>query len=330
MHSTPSLLEYAQERTTLKKIGGEFKGPCPVPGCGGTDRFCVFKDGTGWMCRKCRPTSGGVYDLISACEGITLQEAMRSDRKREPAPMRLAPENHDRQRQTGDWRADSWQLKVRGMIQRGLAAFPGSDGETYLLSRGLTKETCEAFRFGFDPLWPTKYGRENDRPIVIETSPAVLMPWIILDSKVCALKIRLMGERDKNDRFRQVKGGNQRIFGGHLAKRAHTAIFVEGELNAASVWQVMGDQYDVMSFGGETNYRTFMDIEPLYSRCLVWLDDDSKDDDSKGVKSKVELFHSHVQSPTVSYMVSPDGLDANDILKNYGGDLLRELVRGRL
>ena len=35
----------------MKKVGGEYKGPCP--NCGGTDRFHVRMDGVYW-CRVCK------------------------------------------------------------------------------------------------------------------------------------------------------------------------------------------------------------------------------------------------------------------------------------
>lgn len=316
-----SILEYASERTTLKKISGEYAGPCPV--CGGTDRFHIFRDGTGWVCRKCRPQSGGVYDLIAACEGISLEQAMRLNKREYARVEKKAPVTKSRDGAPGDWQTSAWQDKAREIVTKGVAALPGSSGAAYLASRAISEETCAAYRIGFDPAWPTKYEKIDGRVQVVGRSAAVIIPWILDGLTICAIKIRLLGERDKNDRFRQVKGGNQIIFGAntvHTDTRRRTLVAVEGEFNCASIYQVARGELDVVSIGGDTNKRAFATIAPLYGRKLVWMD----------APEKAAAMHESVQDPTTNYMVSPDGLDANDILRTCGADVLRGLILRRL
>ena len=46
------LLNYAAQRTTLRRAGAEWVGPCPS--CGGQDRFSIsLRKGT-WHCRKAK------------------------------------------------------------------------------------------------------------------------------------------------------------------------------------------------------------------------------------------------------------------------------------
>ena len=61
----------------LRKIGGELKGPCPSPSCGGTDRFSVKKgrDGRALIyCRGCDPgqRNPDAYKAIMVGAGFDL------------------------------------------------------------------------------------------------------------------------------------------------------------------------------------------------------------------------------------------------------------------
>ena len=58
----------------LKKIGSEYKGPCP--NCGGKDRFWVRKDGI-FNCRQC-----GEYRKILEAVGIEYRPAGAAVRAR--------------------------------------------------------------------------------------------------------------------------------------------------------------------------------------------------------------------------------------------------------
>jgi len=316
MSSTITIVEYASARVELRRISGEWVGPCPM--CGGTDRFHIFKDGTGWICRKCRPQSGGVADLISLCENISIGDALKKTRDEHAPIQRRAPEKKAPKSSNQDWRSETWQLKARTIVTKAAAAYAGSLAEDYMAGRKITRETAAAFKIGFDPSWPTKFEHEGDRVIVIERKPVVVIPWIMPSGEVSAIKVRIINAAG-DDRFRQMRGGSQVIFGLHAGKQSDVAVAVEGEINAMSVRQSL-EGPDVFSIGGETNYRTLAELVPLYKRVLVWMDD----------PAKAKFMHEKINRPTARYIVSPGGMDANDILINMGAGALAHIIKERL
>ena len=61
----------AEAHGRLKRVGGEYKGPCPIRSCGGTDRFHVRREGY-FYCRQCLPDSSNTerYKEILAALGL--------------------------------------------------------------------------------------------------------------------------------------------------------------------------------------------------------------------------------------------------------------------
>src|ERR1700687_4688596 len=74
----------------LKRVTGgrkgpvEMAGPCPAPGCGGTDRFAINTRKNVFNCRRCNASGHGAIDLaifakglrfIAACELLTGEAA---------------------------------------------------------------------------------------------------------------------------------------------------------------------------------------------------------------------------------------------------------------
>jgi len=65
--------ELARRGITLKRVGAELVGPCPV--CGGHDRFGVNVRKQLWNCRRC-DKGGDVIDLVRHLDGVTVIEAV--------------------------------------------------------------------------------------------------------------------------------------------------------------------------------------------------------------------------------------------------------------
>lgn len=325
MHDPERLLTYAQERVTLKKVAGEYKGPCPV--CGGTDRFAIFNDLSGWLCRKCTPkpgesiATGGYFDLIARVEGIDVTEAMRRYGDRQPPKAQGAPKQPERATATGagDWQTEMWQLKARSYVAESETKLAGSEGVQYLSARGITEETARAWRFGFDPSYPITWeGKECTK-----RGPAIIMPWLAKDGKMLtAVKARLIHETDKALKARNRRGGAQMLIGAHLMSGRRTLIACEGELNATSIWQVACENCDVLSFGHEGNYKHLGAVLPLFESILVWVDRVDVATAAKG------YFQEHYGAAVMKmkFIHSPGELDANDVLVQYGPDDLRKFL----
>jgi DNA primase len=302
----PDLLEYAQGLVQLKKVSGEYHGPCPA--CGGRDRFTIFRDGSGWMCRKCSPQSGGVFDLMSKVRDVTVESVMaeyRTPGPRRAEPMRPRPVPPTARDVEGDFLTDEWQLAARSLVAASMRELPSRpDAVDYLRSRGIEEDLARDYRLGYD-----------------SARSAIVIPWAGASKRIVAVKFRAIGKDvDPKRRFTQLKGGRQILFGGHLCRQTETCVVVEGEFNAISIRRAIGDEVDVVSFGGDTNKSPLQVVSRQYRRVLIWLDD----------LEKIRMAQGACGSLNATYLRSPDGLDANDILVQAGPEVLAGLVRARL
>ena len=326
MHDPEALRNYARSLVQLKKIhGGELSGPCPI--CGGNDRFSVFADGTGWLCRKCPAetgktvSTGGYFDLIARVEGIPVREAMQRYGDRDAPKVQGAPMAPERALSTSssDWQHDIWQLKARTYLAECEPRLAGSEGESYLEKRGILYSTSQSWRFGFDPNYPITWeGKECTK-----RGPAIIMPWLAQDGRtLTAVKARLIYETDGAMKARNRRGGSQMLIGAHLRTGKRVLVASEGELNATSIWQVIHDQADVLSFGHEGNYKHLAAVLPLYERILVWVD---RLEVATAAKAYFGQQHG-AAAMKMRFIHSPGELDANDILTQYGPDDLKKLL----
>lgn len=318
----PSLVDYAAQFVELRRHGRELTGPCPI--CqAGDDRFNIRADRSGWLCRQCTPQGGGVFDLIARVENISVAQAMANHRAHSQPPTtqttKIQPVNSQYTLDDTPYKHSDWQHKAERMVCKSETALPGSPAMEYLLTRGIDIETAKIYRLGYNPAWPTKYDDVNGRLTPTETVPALVIPWIRESGIICALKVRLIGDRPHHDRFRQMRGSRQEVFGEHLGRHHDRAILVEGELNAISI-KMAHPNADVLSFGGDTNTSELERVATSYQSILVWLDN----------PERTERFQSelaHVKKQSATYMISPDKNDANDLLQKFGVKFLAELIR---
>lgn len=297
----PDLLEYAKTLTELKRVGREHKGPCPF--CGGRDRFAVFADGTGWMCRGCQPESGGVFDLIARARRMQIADVMREYR---------SPSSYDRrERQVpqarqveGEFTDPGWQSSAFSEVGHAFRAIRGHQpAMDYIAGRGLA-DAIDPFRLGYS-------AKRN----------SICIPWVGRNKQIVAVKFRCLNPQDPKRRFTQMRGGRQIVFGAHLAVRRPTVIITEGEFNAMSLWLALGDVADVVSFGGDANTSPVNAVIGMYPSAVVWMDD---------VEKLNAAMANNMPHMRVAPMRSPSGMDANDVLVQHGRGTLRELVQMRL
>ena len=315
------LVVVASRYTTLTARCHEHCGPCPK--CGGTDRFVIFKDRARWFCRKC-DRGGDVVDLLchvhnceprEALEILTGEASKHAPAKRvAPAVAAQAPVTH---------LSPAWQAQALPIISDGMRALDelGNSGLEYLKSRSITLETGKAFRIGFDP--------ERFDPATKSRRPAIVIPWLSAETRsVEALKYRFideLGKTDKRRRFCAKSGSVQTLFGTPRCSgggETRTLIATEGEINALSLWQVTRDAgFDVLSFGGDSNSRAIDALRAFaagqrYSRVLLWADS----------RERALSLSGRLSGLNVTPMCSPHGLDANDVLCQYGASELSALV----
>jgi DNA primase len=314
------ILEIARQYVELRRHGREWVGPCPM--CrAGDDRFYVNPHEKKWGCRKCG-TGGDVTNLVAKVENLTNGQAAQrltggsfltvAKAITPIKPARIATDATEAER------LQLWSVET---VNAGIRALRGERGQMcrdYLNSRGISQETAEAFRFGF-------YATKRD-PVDQSTRPALVIPWIE-GTTVTAIKYRFIDElaaQDKGRRFTQRIGSRPVLFGCHLVQsdpqRPRVIVAVEGEINAVSIYQATKrDLCDVVSIGSKKTHAGLDALDELihrekYQRVLIWTDE--QDD---AIDAGERLRHHRPK-----LMKSPDGMDANDVLRTSGD---RELVK---
>ena len=279
------LRELAGQHTSLhKESAQEMSGPCPR--CGGRDRFHVQ---AGWFfCRQCHPKWG---DAIEFVRWLGLAHDFRSacallDGGRAAAPVahrKPAPKTRPKVRPAGDWKRRAARLVAQA--QERLWEPEGGPAQEYLERRGLTPETWLMFRFGYEPEAPVPGTKGRER------APAVVLPWFAKGGReLVAVRYRFLKDTTVG-KISSLAGSTfqGRLYGGHVlddfvflatpeepgAVAQRTLIVCEGELNAASIWQVARySRLDVVSMGSESQHvpDKFAQWTASYGLVFVWLD----------------------------------------------------------
>lgn len=254
--------------------GREMSGPCLK--CGGDDRLHVTAD---WfMCRQCHVKRGDAieavqwlglaHDFRGACEylsGGALTTTAGPVARRAPERKPTAP----------GWQAEPWQAAARAELhaaQTTLASPAGELGREYLVSRGLRRETWEAWGLGYKAeAWDSKLHAKR---------PAIVIPW--QRERITALKYRFLTVPDGGLRYTSKAGGECLAFGLGLAGQHYGTLWLlEGELNALAAWQSLrfdGGRvrvnWDVLSFGseGKAVSKLITDLARQYRQVIVWAD----------------------------------------------------------
>jgi len=293
--------------TELHKIArAEYAGPCPK--CGGEDRFHVHTEKGWWFCRQCHEKRGDAIDFArwmglardfpEAVAYLTgdAPAASPPPPKRKPTPKRKARR----------WPSKSWQAEAWRELSRAHAVMDDTGlGLAYLKGRGIEAATARRWLIGALPdVW---------HPGLKEKLPALVIPWIARDLRITALQYRFIEKGlSKHERFSQKAGGERIIFGAtqRSAKPERTLglVLVEGELNALGISQALdaaGLGLDVLSYGPQDNATRpeLAAIAGQYPRVLIWADEAGK-----ALAASKALAHA-------TPLKSPDGLDANDLLK---------------
>ena len=298
----------------------EWAGPCPA--CGGEDRLRVSP--TGWFCRQCKPYEDskgwfGAIDWVMWRHGLDFKTAVgfltgvNVNSVTKAAVTQRAPAPAQQERTEPD---DAWRVEAEGIVKA--AQFnlfnAGLTGADYLDKRALEPGTWQAFGWG----WTTYKGRA-----------AIVMPWY-RGGKLMAIRFRYIestpdGQRliaQPGSKFGGVLYGGQAMAPG--AEQTRTLVLCEGEINAASIWQVAHDtRLDVLSVGSESTRLTdpMLAHAAKYKSVVVWMD---RREIAAKMREQLPAGTVAVSSPLRkddqgNVLTGPDGKpqkwDANDLLR---------------
>ncbi|MFN2282429.1 MAG: hypothetical protein ACK2TZ_11240, partial [Anaerolineales bacterium] len=237
-----------------------------------------------------------------------------------PAPVKPNPAWHARAEQFVAWA----EINLRGE--------GGAQARAYLeKERGLSSETCKAFRLGYNPRMlyddPTRWGLEGrkiwlPRGIVI---PGFWQgqPWYI--------KVRRLLPGDKLEeyigtwtardgaadiKFGGPRGGRTVLFRLEFPDYLPVLVLAEGEWDAMLLWEYCPDLCDVGTLGGAGSRFDALDLA-LLTRYLAVLV--IHDDDKAGQQGRAYIQALNARSQRI-IPIKPPAHDLTDFWK-AGGDL---------
>ena len=252
--------------TNLHRRGMYSVGPCPF--CGGTDRFVIkhAPECDLWLCRRC----GGDQKYHPAVEFIMRRDHLPFKAALGRLGVAAAGRTFHPQGKTlpsAEWQAGAL-AEISAASDALLYAPQGRAARDWLLARGLSLSTWEAWLFGFMLYKPQV------------RIPVISLPWYEWDAGgevVTAVKYRVLQGGSKLRYFSRAGSKFDAPFGlaYALPESHHTLLLVEGELNCVSVWQCQPPGVSVLSFGseGSGDSRMLQAVAARYENVFVWADD---------------------------------------------------------
>jgi len=182
--------------------------------------------------------------------------------------------------------------------QYALCSESGKAGQDYLYQRGLRTRTWITYRLGFraDTPLPGTNGKER--------APAITIPWYA-GGQLVGVRYRFL---EQHNDIKKMGRGNfkDKLWGGPaLSNHWRTLVICEGELNAASIYQIAGHtMVDVLSTGSQSHTITPAMERYFcgYDHVIFWLDEHAAVIEKMG-----DLRNATGFSP---------GKDANDLLQS--------------
>lgn len=296
-------------------------------GAGSTAAFSIDPaDGVHGKCFACG-FYGDVFDLVAKRDGLSSGEAMRAlaDKyepgaellsyrpkkapskteapRRDSAPSASASQADSASRRPSEAAKASEQQaaksdKIADYIRRAHSQLPDSDGERYLKERGLTLETLERFRVGFDPGCYNKQLRRR-------------LPSVVIAYPDAAYYITRPISEKAYDKPKAEDAGSEPIFNARVLWGDADAVFVvESQLCALSVEQCGGAAI-ALGGAGENRLLKLLKEKPTRATLVLALDND---DPGKKAQAHLEASLKAMEVSCVPGYISGSCKDPNELL----------------
>lgn len=279
------LAAQVERDTTLTRVastkGGEWSGPCPLPGCSADDDgFNLWPNhDSGWpqfWCRRCN-RGGDAITYVMERDGLTFSQVKRAygdgadggrrdDNGRKwskPGTKPMEPPGAD------------WQTAAKLLVADSETVLWSPEGEAarrFLRDeRGLSDETMVTWRLGLCRTSGRQRGLWCERGITI--------PWFDASGRLWSVKVKT-GKTKKGERYKAVggsRGGG--LFGVDRLSGRPDCFVVEGELDALLLWQEIGGAANVLTLGAAGSKLAERWIPALLPTRRFWI---VTDNDAEG------------------------------------------------
>lgn len=265
------LQDFVESITQPSPKAGRNHYICPLCGSGSgndhTGAFTLYDNSTRWNCHKCHPLNSGgkeggdifdLYEAVNHCNATTARRELVEMYGERAATKQAKPPQEKEERLPVDHSAE---------IAKYAEALPGSEGERYLLGRGISVETQKRFRLGYD---------------VVKGCACITMPY---NSKNTYFERRYIMTPPPGKKIHDFLWNEEiPLFNvGALWKNSGFVFVVESVLCAISIAQAGGD---AVALPG-TNYNRLLKRlrkNPTKAALLLCLDNDSE-----GAKAQEEM-----------------------------------------
>jgi hypothetical protein len=339
IRSRISLVALAEEAGAV--FDHRLSSHCPLPRHEG-DRsslaFTIYDNGRKWKCHSSCPADangGDVIDFYRFWKGVDFKTAVAELSQRvglemksqitpiptvSPAPAKPTPA----------WRARAEQFVV--WAENNLWEEGGAGAWAYLKQeRGLSPETCKAFRLGYNPkaLYdnPARWGLDGKkiwlpRGIVV---PGLWQgqPWYVkvrrpLPGDKLGEYIGAWKPRDgaADIKFGGPRGGRTVLFRLEFSDHLPVLVLAEGEWDAMLLWEYCPDLCDIGTLGGAQARFDALDLALLTRYLAVMV---VHDDDKAGQQGRAYIEALNARSQRI-LPIKPPAHDLTDFWKT-GGDI---------
>lgn len=327
--------------------GREYVGLCPFHD-DNNPSMRVYPDRQSFRCWSCN-TGGDCFTFVMEREKVTFPEAMEILARRANLEMPRYVSHRSPQEESG--RAKLFEVlqwaeqEFRQALQSSPVAEPA---RRYLHERGITQESIEKFRLGFNPggQWLLKRARGRFSEKLLEgaclISPSdsggyydffsqrITFPIHNERGQAVSFSGRILPEsthpaKYKNGRESEVFHKSRLLYALDLARdeirSQNTAIVVEGYTDCIALHQA-GLTNSVVTMGTALTDAQVTTIRRFAERVILVFDGDNAGQEA--ASRAVERFLA--QDVDLRIMTPPDQLDPADFLERRGPDAFREMV----
>lgn len=280
------------------------------------DGIVVNPKSGGYKCFKCG-FSGGIFDLIGVTYGLTeFRDQLKKASEIYGIDISERKNGRNPQLAIGAITHVAEKVSPKYVMEYIDKCHSRTGMTSYFAKRGITQESIDRFKLGFDPAYDEKnVGAHPWKAIIIPTSAETFE----------ARNIDVEPNSSSNGRNKYRKHGNSMLFNGSvLQHEKERPIFIcEGYIDAISIIQSGGE---AIGLGSAVNYQVLITelekVVPAKPLIIVFDDDNAGNDNAKKLSS-------YLDQRKIPYII-PDGFlggfhDPNDrLMKDPAG--LKEAI----